>query len=312
MKREMWVPDRSALSLLDTLGGPFSTSAFREAMVAVLPEWHDMSIGARDADGTLAAVSLLGRRRGAESVPPAGYGGVVASRPLEPAETLSFLEFVIREHRLRRCEVRTLQLIGESAVGQRFATASVIPVLKEEPPASRYARLARRSVSRATAAGATVHASEPFAAFWPAYAAASKGRAVHYPELLVRRLVEDGSARVHTVRLETEVVAALLTLVIGTHWMCWLAGQNNEGRSIAASYLAYDAVLADAWKAGIVAVNLGASVGGGGEFKRHLGAMEMAMYEWKHMTAAVATTERLRRVAGAGVSVMRNAQARLR
>ena len=102
-----------------------------------------------------------------------------------------------------------------------------------------------------------------------------------YPEGLIRRLVGTGVARVHVVQLGDRVVASLLTLISDSHWMCWLAGQTSDGRSIAASYLAYDALLREAQDAGVPAVNLGASVGGGAEFKRHLGAGDVEMFEWR-------------------------------
>jgi CelD/BcsL family acetyltransferase involved in cellulose biosynthesis len=111
---------------------------------------------------------------------------------------------------------------------------------------------------------------------------------MQYPESLVHQLVDKAVARVHSVRLGERVVASLLTLVSDSHWMCWLAGQSEEGRSIAASYLAYDAVLTEAQASGIAAVNLGASVGGGAEFKRHLGATDVCMREWKHETVPAA------------------------
>jgi hypothetical protein len=91
--------------------------------------------------------------------------------------------------------------------------------------------------------------------------------------------------------------------------MCWLAGQSEEGRSIAASYLAYDAVLSEAQTAGITAVNLGASVGGGAEFKRHLGATAVSMREWKHETAPAAA---VRMTHNALASLSRAVQTRLR
>jgi hypothetical protein len=91
--------------------------------------------------------------------------------------------------------------------------------------------------------------------------------------------------------------------------MCWLAGQSEEGRTVAASYLAYDAVLTEAQAAGITAVNLGASVGGGAEFKRHLGATDVCVREWKHETVPAAAA---RMTYNAVASLSRAVQARLR
>jgi GNAT acetyltransferase-like protein len=309
MKREIWSQDVSAQTLLDSMGGPFSTRAFREAVINAVPGWRDVSFGARSGDGALAAVPLLARAWGAESVPPEGYGGVVASRALEVDETLSFLELAARKLRVSRLGVRSLELAGNPVAGTRLATASVVPVDTADPPGARYARLARRSLKKATDAGATVAASESVDDFWPVYAAAAQGRAMIYPEALVRRLVDDGVARLHAVRLSDRVVASMLTLVGGSHWMCWLAGQTEEGRLVAASYLAYDAVFNEAQAAGVTAVNLGASVGGGAEFKRHLGATEVWMREWKHETVPAAA---FRIAHNAAASLAHAARARIR
>jgi GNAT acetyltransferase-like protein len=296
MKGEMWAPNADALTLLDLKGGPFSTTAFREAVVVSIPGWRDVSIGACTTDGTMAAIPLLTSARGTESVPPSGYGGVVASRSLDRDETVAFLKLASRKHRLSRMRVRSLELADSPVAGTRFVTACVIPINGVDPPAARYARLARRSLKRAEAAGATVSV-ESFDAFWPVYEEAAHGWGITYPEFLVRRLVDNAVARVHSVRLGGKIVASLLTLVSGSHWMCWLAGQNKEGRSIAASYLAYDAVLKEAQASGVAAVNLGASVGGGSEFKHHLGATEVWMREWNHETVAAAVTRIARNVA---------------
>jgi CelD/BcsL family acetyltransferase involved in cellulose biosynthesis len=133
---------------------------------------------------------------------------------------------------------------------------------------------------------------------------------MQYPEPLIRRLVHVGAARVHAVRTDGRVVAVLLTLVGEAHWMCWLAAQTEEGRRIAASYVAYDAVFAEALAAGISFVNLGASVAAGAEFKGHLGAVEAGMREWTRETALAATTRRLRAAAVASLAVVRRAGGR--
>jgi hypothetical protein len=288
----VWVADRKAIALLDARGGPFGTKSFRDAVVAADPSWQDVSCGARAEDGTLAAVALLARSHTAESVPPWGYGGVVASRALTSNETLSFLDLAWGQHQFRRLTVRTLGLPGFMGCGRQLATASVVQIADGgAPAAARYARLARRSLRRATAAGATVESAASVDAFWNVYAdAAAGGRRVVYPEGLIRRLVGAGVARVHVVRLGDRVVASLLTLISDSHWMCWLAGQTSDGRSIAASYLAYDALIREAEDAGVPAVNLGASVGRGAEFKRHLGAEDVEMFEWRRESARARAT----------------------
>jgi hypothetical protein len=310
MERRMWTSDTSALTLLETLGSPFSTGGFRAAVVASVPGWRDVSFGARAADGTLAAVALLARGREAESMPPAGYGGVVASRALDTAETRSFLRLVSRTLRVSRIRIRSLERAGTLPVGGRFAAASVVPIDPTRPPAAGYARLAQRSLKRATAAGAIVASPASFDAFWSVYEPAARGRGTPYPAALVHRLIAVGSARAHVVRIGEGAVASLLTLVGGSHWMCWLAGQSDEGRSVAASYLAYDAVLAEARQAGVGAVNLGASFGGGAEFKHHLGATELGMHEWTNETVPVAVARLARSVAAAAVARARAAHAR--
>jgi hypothetical protein len=196
--------------------------------------------------------------------------------------------------RLRRAELRWLDGTGQTpGAGRPLVTASVVVIDPSDPPTSKYARLARRSLKRAVAAGAVV-AKGSADDFWDVYASAAGGWGMQYPELLIRRLVGVGAARVDAVRVDGLVVAALLTLLGGGHWMCWLAAQTDAGRQIAASYLAYDAVFADALAAGIPFVNLGASVGGGAEFKRHLGAVEVGMYEWTKESASLFVARRLR------------------
>lgn len=305
----MWVADREAVALLDEWGGPFGTKSFRDAVVAADPSWHDVSWGARAEDGTLATVALLARSHTAESVPPWGYGGVVASRALTSSETLSFLELAWGQHRFRRLTVRTLDLPGFTGYGRRSGTASVVQIVDGAPAAAQYARLARRSLKRATAAGATVESAASADAFWAVYADAAAERRVIYPEGLIRRLVGTGVARVHVVRLGDRVVASLLTLMSDSHWTCWLAGQTSEGRSIAASYLAYDALIREAQDAGVPAVNLGASVGRGAEFKRHLGAADVDMLEWRRENVRARAT---RVAAGVASALSRARMARPR
>ena len=70
----------------------------------------------------------------------------------------------------------------------------------------------------------------------------------------------------------------MFTLVHGFHWMCWLAAQSEQGRSVAASYVAYDTVLEEASSV-VEYVNLGASApgSGGAQFKSRLGSVEVPM-----------------------------------
>jgi len=146
-------------------------------------------------------------------------------------------------------------------------------------------------MNRAREAGAIVHDGSTDM-FWSIYEPASEAWGMTFPEPLLRRLVAVGAARIHAVRTDERPVSVLLTLVGRSHWMCWLAAQTAEGRRMAASYLAYDALFAEAKAAGVPYVNLGASVGDGAEFKHHLGAVEMPMFEWSRATVSGAAGQR--------------------
>jgi hypothetical protein len=201
--------------------------------------------------------------------------------------------------------LRTLDWPNPVAGGRVFATASVVPVGGVGAPTERYARLAKRSLRKARAAGALVAVAGSADAFWRLYVQASEDWNSRYPEQLIRYLVDTGIARIHEVSVDGRVVAALLTLVEGSHWMCWLAAQNAEGRIIAASYLAYDAVLAEASLSGVHMVNLGASAGGGSEFKHHLGAIPMEMRMWNETSPAATAITVARSVRRRVASVVR-------
>jgi hypothetical protein len=303
-----WTADANALDLLE-VGSPFGTSGFRRAVVQSLDGWRDMSFGARADDGTLVAVPILVRHRTGDSVPPSGYGGIVASRPIDAQQASAVLEMAFHELGLRRLIIRLLLDIGSrSEVGQHLALASVVQTARPGSPEKGFSRLARRSLRKATSAGARVEAGADADAFWSVYSPASARWATRYPEALIRLLIEREVARVHAVYLQDRVVAVLLTLVRGSHWMCWLAGQTDEGRGVAASYLAYDAVFAEAHAAGVSCVNLGASIGGGAEFKQHLGASPCPMRVWTAETAS----GRLLRKAGEGQALGRSLVRRVR
>jgi hypothetical protein len=160
--------------------------------------------------------------------------------------------------------------------------ASAIAVAPDVDPRAKFRRLAMRSVRRAEAAGAGVRTTANGENFLRLYTEASAEWNMKYPPELVLRLGELGVARFDEVWLEDQPVSALMTLRGGSHWMCWLAGQNADGRAISASYLAYDALLRDA-RAEVPFVNLGASAPGtsGLEFKRRLGADEFPIHGWE-------------------------------
>jgi hypothetical protein len=259
--------------LISANGGPFEREAFRSAFVDAVRGSRDVSFGAIASDGTNAAIALIARGHVADSVPPSGYGGIHASRALTPNEERTFLHAARREAGALSLTVRALPLEAPRR-GREFATASVI----RSPGQRAYSRLARRSLRKAELAGGSVVRSSDPVPFFSLYRAASTRWAFRYPEGLIELLAAGGAGIFHNVELNGEVVSSLFTLVDGTHWMCWLAAQNERGRSVAASYLAYDSLFDEA-RTSVDLVNLGASApgSGGAEFKSHLGAVEVPM-----------------------------------
>jgi hypothetical protein len=284
----MWAPDQSALAMLD-LSGPFTGSSYRRAVEQTLHGWTDASFGARAADGTQAAIALLNGRGGVESMPPSVYGEIAASRTLATREEWSLLLAAREACGAKRLVVRSLGSPDEMPHRRFIGNASIVHFAPDTTPTDRYARLALRSLRRARNAGASAVRSMSVEPFFELYRAASSNWAMRYPEELLSRLVSDGIARLDLVFLESRSISGMLTVIGKSHWMCWLAAQNAVGRDLAASYLLYDAVLSDACAAGVGFVNLGASVGGGAQFKHHLGARESPMYEIDVSPAAART-----------------------
>lgn len=295
----MWAPDKSALSILD-LKGPFSGSRYRQAAGETLGGWRDVSFGARAADGTQAALPLFAGTGRADSMPPSGYGEIASSRALAAHEELALLLAARDACGVRRLVLRALGSSREMPHRRFLGNASIVHLGPEKSPADAYARLARRSLRRAHGAGARAVRSNSIEPFIQLYRAASANWAMQYPEALLARLVSDEIARADVVMLDSEPISGLFTLMGGSHWMCWLAAQNGTGRELAASYLLYDALFVEAQARGVAFVNLGASVGGGAEFKRHLGARDEPMYEVEVSSAtarALAAADRgIRRV----------------
>lgn len=279
-----WRAAPDVLGLLDSRGGPFESTAYREALVRTVPDMTDLSWSGERADGLVAAIALVGSAPLAMAVPIEGYGAIRSSRPLSAEEAVSFLASARRGAGARRLVFRGVGLHDDDrdwTFARRIGTASVIPVDAGTPPSDCYARLARRSVRRAETAGCTVRTTRDGAAFLELYRPASAAWEMRYPEALVLELGRAGVARFDEVLLGDRVLAGLMTLEAADHWMCWLAAQSAEGRELSASYLAYDKLLTDA-SANVPCVNLGASAPGtgGAEFKRRLGAHERPMYEW--------------------------------
>jgi hypothetical protein len=271
----MWTADTAALELLDSLGGPFERRAYRSVCEREIPRLRDASFGAFARDGTRAAVALLAERRRGESV-PFGYGGIRATRRLEHAEALTLLESARRAAGLMRVTVRALTVEGPIP-GPTIATTAIVPL--DAPPEARLAKKARQSIRRAERGGCRVSSSCVSESFLRLHAVAALTRTAQYPESVIRSLGDLGEARFYDVTVDDEVVSSLAALVRGSHWMYWLAAQNERGRQLEAGYAAVAAMLADAFAAGVPFVNLGASAGlpGVAQFKRRMGATESAV-----------------------------------
>lgn len=295
-----WRPSAAALDLLDSHGGPFESTGYRQALVQTVPGMTDLSWGASTADGLAAAIAVAGSAPQAVAMPIEAYAAIRSSRPLSPSEAISFLTSA-RRATARRLLLRGVELDGDGidwSFARRIGTASVVPATST-PPSSRYTRLARRSLRRATTAGCSVRTTRDGYAFIALYREASANWEMHYPEALLLALGRTAVARFDEVVLGERVLAGLMTLEATNHWMCWLAAQSPAGRDLSASYLAYDKVLADA--AGkVLSVNLGASAPGtgGAEFKRRLGAVERPIYEWSASSLFARIAEARVRAAG--------------
>src|SRR5690242_21439959 len=246
----------------------------------------DRSWSAIADDGTTAAVGLLVHERLGEVLPPSGYGTIATNGRLTAAAAASFLEGARRASGAQRLLFRTVALPGADAVDWSFAPvtglASIVEVASDRDHREGFRRLALRSVRKAEAAGADVRTTHDATAFLGLYAEASAAWSMTYSHELIRSLGRASHARFDEVWIDEVPVAALMTLCGASHWMCWLAAQNEQGRAAAASYLAYDAVLRDAASA-VGVVSFGASAPGsqGLEFKRRLGAIEVPIHQWE-------------------------------
>jgi hypothetical protein len=283
-----WGPCSEALELLDSDGGPFDLSAYRRSWTESFPGWRDVSYGGQMRNGTRAAVSLLQWGRLAESMPN-NYGTILATRQLLEHEVRSFLEearISCGAHRLiaRSVPLRPTPLTCH--VGARIAGwTSVVYLEKGGVLEQRFAQKARRSIRKALRAGAeTVTTSDPDG-FLPLYQAASTRHWMQYPEGLIRALARAGVARFFDVRLGPDCVASVIVLTSSTHWVAWLAAQNQRGRAIDANYFAVGAMLVAAQRARVAGVNLGISLGmpGVARFKRRFDAVEVPVVEYRVM-----------------------------
>ncbi len=277
-----WADDPAALELLEH-AGPFETQAYRSSCVAALDGAADVSYGASDSDGKRAAVALV--RQGRTAHLPYGYSGVRTSGVVDQHDVDTFLRAARRASGARRLIV---QDVFEPAPGGRVIGMTSFAYL-DEPPEERFAKKARQSIRRAIRAGATCERTDDPATFSALYEPASRGWAITYPVQLIAAAAERGAAMFFDVRIDGRGVGSLAVLRGVTHWMYWLAAQNDEGRRSEVGYLAVAAMLDAGRAAGAPAVNLGANAGlpGVAQFKKRLGGVPSPVFEWRDASALV-------------------------
>jgi hypothetical protein len=282
-----WIPDDEALALLDLSGEPFNGAHYRRAWTQAVADWQDVSFGARAPDGTQAAIALLRRRLGAESL-PLGYGGVVASRALSGSEMSSFLRAARRAARavgLRALTVPIDLAPEQLHVGGRVIGWTGVVYLDTRTPAEeRFTKKGRQAIARAERAGGSARAGtndpEPFLKL---YDIASREWSTCYPPDVLRGLARWGCLKMYDAELDGRVEASAAALLGERHWMYWLAAQSERARAAELGYLALAGLITDAYAAGARAVNLGASRGlpGVALFKRRFGAVDVPMLEYR-------------------------------
>jgi hypothetical protein len=275
--------------LLDSSEGPFDGAEYRRAWVDSVGGWQDVSFGARAHDGTHAAIGLLKRRRGAESL-PLGYGGIVASRSLDVGEVSSFLRAARRAARaddLRAWSVPIDPPLERRHNGGRVIGWTSIVRLDASSPADAYvSKKARQTIARATRAGGLARpASNDPGPFVRLYDRAARDWPTRYPNALLTHLAEAGRLRLYDAELDGVVEASAAAVVGEGHWMYWLAAQSDAGRGAELGYLALATLIADAHAAGASAVNLGASAGleGVARFKRWFGGVDVPVLEFRSL-----------------------------
>lgn len=282
MRAMTWASDPAALELLEQ-AGPFEAEAYRSSCVAALVGTADASFGAAGDDGATAAVALL--RQGRTAHLPYGYSGVRASRRLDVEELRSFLRAARRASGARRLIVHD---ILDAAPGGRVVGSTSFAYL-DEPPEESFAKKARQSIRRAIRAGATCEPTADPAVFAGLYEQVSKAWGITYPLGLIAAAAERGVATFFDVHIDGRGVGSLAVLRGVTHWMYWLAAQNEVGRHAEVGYLAVAAMLDEARAAGAGFVNLGASAGlpGVAQFKERLGGVASPVFEWRDSSALV-------------------------
>jgi hypothetical protein len=287
-----WREDAGALGLLAG-AGPFDSPEFRRLWLRSFPAWRDVSYGAGRSDGTRAAVALLAYgRETAESI-PFNYGGVVASKPLGPTEIERFLEAARRSAGVRRITVRSVPVLPVDGTrhtgGAVRGWTSVVYLGKGAALESRFAQKARRSIRIARAAGAEVIVTDEPDAFLDLYGGSAADHCLQYPDDLIQGLAREGAARFFDVQVEHARVSSVLALTSRSHWMAWLAAQDETGRRVHGNYLAVSALLKEAARSGIRAVDLGISHGlppGVAHFKQRFDSVYVPVAEHRVSTAS--------------------------
>ena len=273
-----WTAEPAALELLERHGGPFDLAAFRACWIASFTSDIDVSWGGRLKDDTRAAIALMKSGPVVESF-PLNYGGIVATRPLWPREAHAFLNAARRSAHSRWIMARSVPLGPPDSVchfGSPIGGwTSVVRVAKGTDMEGTFAHKARRAIRAAETAGGRSTTTRQPEAFLRLYREESRRHIYRYPEDLILILARHRMAWFHEVELEGSTVASVMALRAPTHWMAWLAAQNDQGRAINANYLALAGLIRAASEDGIPAINLGISTGmpGVARFKRRFGAV---------------------------------------
>jgi hypothetical protein len=288
MTRGRWRASPDVLQELETRGGPFDSEAFRRAWIRSFPGWRDASYGAEATDGTRAAISLLIRDGAAESMPN-NYGTVVTSRGwgFGEEEMRAFLDAARVASGAKRLIARSVPVRPDPSahhVGSRVAGwTSIVYLDRGGDLPVRFAGKARRSMRIATRAGAAIEPTGDPDGFDRLYQETSRDHWMRYPTALIEELAAEGIARFFDVRLGDDRVASVLVLTSPSHWIAWMAAQDERGREINANYLATGGMLDAARRAGVGAVDLGVSTGMAGvaHFKRRFDAVDVPVLEYR-------------------------------
>ena len=309
-----WAKDPTALQLLGRIGSPFASPAYRAAFVSAFPGYRDFSYGARLPTGTRAALGLLANSHAAVSIPFA-YAGVVSDAPVGPHQLRGFLKaahLASGSARLVSHSVAVGSSPGALAHGRVVGSTTVVHLDHLSSVESRVAFKARRAIRTAREAGAGSHSTHDPHAFLGLYRQSANTHAVRYPDHMIEQLAAAREARFYEVVLDGSVVASACALTAGGHWVAWLLTQDDRGRAVSANYMAVAALLEDARRRGVAAVDLGSSEGlpGVGRFKARFAGVEAPVVEHRRSSARaravdasliVRARERLARTRGRGL-----------